>query len=823
MNIDSKKRAELLDKIDSFRKQLEELKSRADDPAGRKPHDVFFNSLLEHIPDSIYFKDTNSKFLLVNNAYACLLGIQKPQEAHGKTDFDFFDTVYAQNAYADEQYIIRTGKPIVNKREKLILSDSRSRWVSVTKAPLRDGNGKIFGIVGISRDITDEKRQEEKLGDSEHRFRRLLTDASDVISILDRKGIVLYESPSAVRVFGSGETRKRTGSNFFAFCHPEDLKQVIYTFSELIQKPSESRKIEFRFRHADGSWILIESICRNMLDDPAINGILVSSRNITEGKRLEDRTKIFEDVVKTANDAIVIADLNNYIIFVNQAFCEMYGYSAEEVIGKHLDLILSSKNANELFGNVVRESEHTGWEGEVYNRKNDGTDFPVHLSTSFIKDESGNPIAVAGIIRDITRQKQLEEQLRQSQKMESLSVLVGGIAHNFNNIFGIIMGYASLLEDSRVEREKVNQSVKVINEAVERGANLVNQLMTYIRKSPVKFEDVAVNDIITEMIEMVTQTFPPTIQISVDLEQGNPIVHADRNQIRQILFNLLLNARDAMPNGGTITVSTHIVDGASLTKEFVQADKIKYVHIAVHDTGVGMNEELRSRIFDPFFTTKEVGQGVGLGLPMVYGIVENHGGFINVESTVNEGSTFSVYIPLLRLDQTIKDEQTNQNENGVEMDHTIQRVKERQEDPQEQKEEKERGAEAFHKQAATGESILVVEDEDSIRTLLVDLLKNVGYTVYQAADGLEALKEFEKQQQYLHAVILDIGLPKLGGYEVFLKMRDINPQIPVIIASGYNDPNAKLAIESAGARLFIQKPYRFDHILKVVRDVVNNT
>ncbi len=814
MNIDSKKRAELLDKIDSFRKQLEELKSRADDPVARKPHDVFFNSLLEHIPDSIYFKDTNSKFLLVNNAHARLLGIQKTQDAHGKTDFDFFDTVYAQNAYADEQYIIRSGKPIVNKREKLVLPDARTRWVSVTKAPLRDGNGRIFGIVGISRDITDEKRQEEKLGDSEHRFRRLLTDASDVISILDRKGVVLYESPSAVRVFGSGETRKRTGSNFFAFCHPEDLKQVIYTFSELIQKPRESRKIEFRFRHADGSWILIESICRNMLDDPAINGILVSSRNITEGKRLADRTKIFEDVIKTANDAIVIADLNNYIIFVNQAFCETYDYSAEEVIGKHLDLILSSKNANELFGSVVRESERTGWEGEVYNRKKNGIDFPVHLSTSLIKDESGNPIAVAGIIRDITRQKQLEEQLRQSQKMESLSVLVGGIAHNFNNIFGIIMGYASFLEDPRVEREKVNQSVQVINEAVERGANLVNQLMMYIRKSPVKFEDVAIYEIITEMIEMVTQTFPPTIQISVDLEQGNPTVHADRNQIRQVLFNLLLNARDAMPNGGTITVTTNIVDGASLTKEFIHAEKIRYVHIAVHDTGVGMDEEVRSRIFDPFFTTKEVGQGVGLGLPMVYGIVENHGGFINVESTVDEGSTFSVYMPLLRLDEA-------NNQEEVEKHQTLQKVQGKQEVPQKQKEEKERRTEAFHKQAATGESILVVEDEDSIRTLLVDLLKNVGYTVYQAADGLEALKEFEKQQQNLHAVILDIGLPTLGGYEVFLKMREINPEIPVIIASGYNDPDAKLAIESAGARLFIQKPYRYDHILKVVRDVIN--
>ncbi len=790
MNIDDKQRTEILEKITTFRKRLEELKSRSDHPGTGRQDDVFFNSLLEHIPDSIYFKDTGSRFLLVNKAHANLLGVRKPHDTHGKTDYDFLNRAYAHDTYADEQYIIKTGKPIINKREKLIRADSTYRWMVSTKVPLRDSNGKIFGIVGISRDVTDEKREEEKQGESEHRIRRLLTDSSDVISILDRKGIVLYESPSANRIFGSDEKKQRVGTNIFGFCHPEELKQVIYTFSELVQRPRESRKIEFRFRHADGSWILLESICRNMLNDPAINGIIVSSRDITDRKRTEDRVKIFEDVVKSANDSIVIADLNNYIIFVNQAFCETYGYTTEEVIGKHIEILWSSKNAKEMISDVFPESGRNGWEGEVYNRKKDETDFPVHLSTSIIKDESGNPIAVAGIIRDITKQKQLEEQLRQSQKMESLSVLVGGIAHNFNNILGVIMGYASLLEDPSIEREKLTRNVRVISEAAERGAHLVQQLMTYIKKSPVKFEDVSVHEIITEMTGMVMQTFPPTIQFSVDLLEGDPIVNADRNQIRQILFNLLLNARDALPKGGTISISTNIVEGTSLTGNFVQAKDIQYIHIAVHDTGVGMDEEIQNRIFDPFFTTKEIGQGVGLGLPMVYGIVESHRGFIDVKSTIDEGSTFSVYIPLLLME---------------EMKH------------------KEEVTETQPQQSTAEETVLVVEDDDSMRTLLVDALKGVGYTVYQAADGLEALEVFKEHQQNLHTVILDIGLPKLGGYETFLKMREINASIPVIIASGYNDPDAKLAIETAGAHLFIQKPYRFNHILKVVREVIDST
>lgn len=788
MNNDTGNRDELLEKIQAFRKQLEGLKKRAHNSGDLRQDDVFLNSLLENIPDSIFFKDSTSRFLLVNNAHARMMGIRKPNEAYGKTDHDFFNSAYAQDTFADEQYIIRTGKPIINKREKIVLPDATHRWVSATKVPLRDSDGKIFGIVGISRDITDEKLEEEKRGVSERRVQRLLTDSSDVISILDRRGTVIYESPSANRTFGKDERKPRIGTNIFGFCHPEDLKQVIYTFSDLVQRPRDSKKMVFRFRHANGSWILLESICRNLLDDPAINGIIVSSRDITDRKRAEDRIKIFEHVVKSAKDAIVITDLKNYIIFVNQSFCDIYGYQPEEVIGEYVGIIWSVKTPREKIRDVFPEADHTGWEGEVYSRRKDETDFPAHISTSVIKDESGKPIAIAGIIRDVTNQKQLEEQLRQSQKMESLSVLVGGIAHNFNNILGVIMGYASLLEDPTIEREKLDRNVRIITEATERGAHLVHQLMTYIKKSPVRFDDIAVNDAIGEMTDMVMQTFPQTITYTIDLDRRNPVLHADRNQFRQVLFNLFLNARDAMPHGGKITVRSAIVDGNTLRDQFVQARNIDYVCIAISDTGIGMDEEIRSRIFDPFFTTKEVGKGVGLGLPMVYGIVESHNGFIDVESTVDRGTTFSVYMPLLRFEE--KEEREDVSEIAVD---------------------------------ATGyETVLIVEDENSMRALLADTLEDNGYTVFQAADGYEALEIFGRETDRLSAVILDIGLPKLGGYETFLKMRETNADIPVIIVSGYNDPDAKLAVESAGAQVFIQKPYKFDHIVKTVREVIDS-
>jgi two-component system, cell cycle sensor histidine kinase and response regulator CckA len=789
MENDFGRRTELLEKIHTFQRELEELKNRAYSSETRQQDDVFLNSLLENLPDSIFFKDTSSRFLLINHAHARLLGIEKPQDAYGKSDLDFFNHNYAESTYSDEQFIIKTGKPIINKREKIVLRDDTYRWVSATKVPLRDSGGKIFGIVGITRDITDEKREVEQLGESEKRIRRLLTDSSDVISILDRKGTVLYESPAANRTFGVDERKPRIGTNIFGFAHPEDLKQVIYIFSDLVQHPGESRKIEFRFRHADGSWILLESICRNLLNDPAINGIIVSSRDITDRKRAEERVKIFEHVVKSANDSIVITDLHKYIIFVNQSFCETFDYTPEKVIGEHISIIWSSKNPKEKISEVFPEQTDNGWEGELYARRKDQTDFAAYLSTSIIKDESGNPIAVASIIRDITKQKQLEDQLRQSQKMESLSVLVGGIAHNFNNILGVIMGYASLLEDPAIERDKLDRNLRIITEATERGAHLVQQLMMYIKKSPIRFEDLAINEVIGEMTELVMQTFPQTITFSVDLDSRNPVVYADRNQVRQILFNLLLNARDAMPRGGTISITSDVVSGSALQDRFIQVKDIEYVRIAVHDTGIGMDKEIQSRIFDPFFTTKEIGKGVGLGLPMVFGIIESHNGFIDVDSTPDEGSTFTVYMPMLRFEEKSEPEKTDNEHIDI---------------------------------SPGGEAVLIVEDEESMRILLSETLKSSGYTVFTAADGIEAVEVFERERKTLSAVILDLGLPRLGGYETFLKMREINAEIPVIIASGYNDPDAKLAIENAGARFFVQKPYKFRHILKLVREVVES-
>jgi signal transduction histidine kinase/CheY-like chemotaxis protein len=398
----------------------------------------------------------------------------------------------------------------------------------------------------------------------------------------------------------------------------------------------------------------------------------------------------------------------------------------------------------------------------------------------------GKP-ATQVVVRDITDQKKLQNQLIQSQKIQSLGTLAGGIAHDFNNILAIILGYSSTLEKNRNDTRKHSESISAISQAIDRGAALVRQILTFARKTDIAFEPLNIPDLVHELLSMLKETFSKTITFTQSCAPGLPDILADRTQVHQTLLNLCVNARDAMPNGGSIAIKAEQHTKEEVSKRFPTADQELYVCISVTDTGEGMDEAIYARVFDPFFTTKVKGKGTGLGLSVVYGVMQSHHGFVDVESYVGEGTTFYLYFPVSPMVDTPIEEVSPGNE----------------------------------KPSGGTETILLIEDEYLILKVIRQLLKSYRYSVYVAADGEEALEVFARHRDEIALVLTDVGLPKMSGIDVFKKLKEMDPQIKVVLASGFFEPDLKFSLHQLGVKGFIQKPYSNDEVLQKLREVLD--
>ncbi|HUL42744.1 MAG TPA: ATP-binding protein, partial [Bacteroidota bacterium] len=469
------------------------------------------------------------------------------------------------------------------------------------------------------------------------------------------------------------------------------------------------------------------------------------------------------------------------------------GYSQLEVFGRNMHQLIQGARqdgnpypfSESPIAKVLATGEGCRIDGEVMWRR-DGSALPVEYSSSPIVDNGKIQGAVVAFM-DVTERRMLQQQLMQTQKIESIGRLAGGIAHDFNNILTIIVGHASILKRLPPDSPKRPESVVAVEKAAQRGAGLVRQLLTFARKTDVMLESVRLNEVIAEVAKLINETFPKTIIIAMRLESNLPPIHADANQLHQVLVNLCVNARDAMPEGGTLSIGTSQVPLEKVRSKYSAASASEYVEISVTDSGTGMDEQTLNRIFEPFFTTKEVGKGTGLGLAVVFGIVETHKGFIGVESAVGKGTTFHLYFPV--QSRTVEERAATEAE-LVDI-------------------------------PGGSETILVVEDEQMLRELLFGTLTGKGYNVLLAEDGQEMISQYVTHQERISLVISDMGLPKVGGYEAFKKIRSVDPSAKVVLASGYLEPNVKSEILRSGARDFIQKPYSPEEVLKKVREIID--
>ncbi len=596
-------------------------------------------------------------------------------------------------------------------------------------------------------------------------------NSPDNIMLLDVHGRIQYINRTVPDL-----TREEVlGRAVFEFVGAEFHEGIKRCFARVLDTKKPSRYVTW-YQAPDGERSYWESSVGAVERDGKVEGFAVITTNVTEQRRdAEERERFFN----LSMDMLCVADFDGYFQRVNRAFEVTLGYDSRELFARpfiefvHPDDVVPTQGAMDRLarGEAVIDFENR-------YRRNDGK-YRV-FSWRAVSDE-GRRRAYA-VARDITEKKSLEEQLRQSQKMDAIGQLAGGVAHDFNNLLLAVQGNIEFALHSVNDVER-GQFLKEATKATDRAAELTKQLLTFGRRQPMNPTTVELNDLARDMMNLLRRLIPESIEIDfIPGHQLAPIV-ADRSQVEQVIVNLCVNARDAMPNGGRITIETEnvLVNGA-YTKTHPWARPGRYVILTVTDTGVGMEKEVQEHLFEPFYTTKEQGRGTGLGLATVYGIVQQHEGLLHVYSEPGKGSSFKIYLPVTeRLAARV----------GSKLEPPV---------------------------PGGSETVLVAEDEEMVRAVIVRVLKNAGYEVLIATNGVEAVQLFKQQRSKVSLVILDVIMPKLNGPEAAELIRGTRPDVRVLFTSGYTD--AALAGQDE-TELLLQKPFEPDRLLRTIRELLD--
>jgi PAS domain S-box-containing protein len=499
-------------------------------------------------------------------------------------------------------------------------------------------------------------------------------------------------------------------------------------------------------------------------------------------KELHESEQWHRSLLENATDGIIVLDKNGIILNANDTACKMHGFPREALIGTHIKLLEDESNKQDTAERMHRILNGESIVFETKHNKKDGTQINLEVSSKAIA--IGNGLFIQSFYRDITEKKRLHEHLFQSQKMESIGVLAGGIAHDFNNVLTAILGHAGIIRKNTSLDERSTRSLGVIEDASRRAGRMISKLLGFARKSKYELVPLNLNDVVYDTVKLLEQVIDKRISLSVELDNRLPMIQGDVNQIEQIVMNFIVNARDAMPKGGRITVKTSprtVVKGLPDVPLYVPPGE--YVVLSVSDTGTGIPEEIISKIFEPFFTTKEPGKGTGLGLSMVYGAVREHRGYLSVQSTPGAGSQFTVYLPA-----SCAGVQTGARES-----------------------------------AAPGkgrETILVVDDEEEVLESMREALESQGYKVFATSDSTVALDVYKKIHPETSLIITDIVMPRMDGKELIGEIKRMTPQVKILALSGYTKYIAEME-EIKDIDGFLQKPFESYYLLSVVRRILD--
>jgi two-component system cell cycle sensor histidine kinase/response regulator CckA len=672
MKDENKTKAQLIKELRKTRKELEmsgagkKQDSRADHLENK---DQVLKMITENASDLIAILDLEGRRIFNSNSYTNLFG-----DSEKLKGTDSFREIHEDDREKIKRIFSQTISTGIGQTTeyRFVQKDGSIRQIESRGDVIRNSKGEVENVIVISRDVTERERIEQALHDSEERLKSILRSIPDIIYRLDPDGKITFIS-AAIERYGY-HVSELLGESILNLVHPEDKEKAKYRINERRTGERRTKSFEIRLVTSNGKLVYFEDRSASVAMEPVFlleaEGIYSTSqpkkttflgtqgiaRDITDRKKTEGEVSMLAQALKCISECVTVTDLENNIIFVNDAFLKKYGYESHELIGKPISIVRGDKVQNDLIEEIIPDTLGGGWKGEIPNKKKDGTEFPVHLSTSVINDSTGYPLALIGVATDITERKRLETQLQQSQKLEAIGKLAGGIAHDFNNLLTVIQGYSDLLLAKLSVNDPIHNQISQIYEAANRAESLTKQLLAFSRKQLMKPRVIDLNNLINEMEDMLERLIGADIKFVINLSSNLGKIKADPGQIEQVIMNLAVNARDAMNNGGTLTIETlNTIIDQRFRDNYPEAIVGNYIELKISDTGFGMDKETQAHIFEPFFTTKEKGEGTGLGLATVYGIIKQSGGYIYVDSELTKGTSFNLYFP--RVDEPLDTEQ----------------------------------------------------------------------------------------------------------------------------------------------------------------------
>lgn len=753
------------------------------------------------LPDMIAILDNQYRILRINESMAQRLGI-KAEESIGLLCYEAVHGLSEPPAFCPHSRTLKDGHPHTEE-----VQDARlGGCFIVSVIPITDEQEEITSAVHVAHDITKRREAERKLQESEAMLARAQQMAHVghwYREVFTGKG---RWSDETYRIFGLEPQEHEANRQFFLqHIHHDDRGRVDKALRDAAEDVRPYNEM-FRAIRPDGSirWVHSKGeVTRNQDGKPSwIFGTIL---DITERKQMEDELKRYHEeleervrqraaevsrlaaAVQNAMEGITIADLSWRIDYVNPAFTHYAGYTRDEVIGREMSFLRSEAQDPAVYD----KQRAAAVAGKPYMcrysiRKKDGSELSVESVISPVRDRKGEITNFILVWRDMSEQLKLEEQLRQSQKMEAVGTLAGGIAHDFNNMLAVILGNAELALDDAKD-DVLRNYLKQILGASKRSRDLVKQILTFSRKSEGQKKALKLSHLVQETARLLRGSLPSTINIQLDANVDRDSILADPSQIQQVLMNLSTNAAHAMSDtGGTLSISlseTIFKEGDSAPEPNMQPGR--YVKLAIHDTGIGVPKEIRRRIFEPFFTTKEPSKGTGMGLAVVFGIVKNLDGAITVDSEMGKGSTFSVFFPVYEGDT-----------------------------------EEELSQEAH---LPTGsERVLVVDDEPSVIDIVSKTLKRLGYATTTALSGLEGWKKFEDNPYDFDLVITDQVMPDITGMRLAERMSKLRKDLPIILFTGYSEAVSPEKAKAVGINEFLMKPVAKRKLAETVRRVLDD-